>query len=232
MSGGPAPPLLNKLVWPAIVTSLMVALTLYLGGWQVQRLAWKTALLAQIDQGELAPPTRLTVQSPAFSRVLLTGHFRSESALYGVEVRSTVTGPAMGAQLVRAFERDDAVPVMVDLGWVPDGPPPPPPEGQVTVEGYVRPAEFPVRFGAADDPVSHRFYALDPTAIGHSLALSDVAPFTVVLLGPSRPGVYPEPATALPRPVNNHFTYALTWFGMAAAGTIIFAIYARKTLRT
>jgi len=41
----------------------------------------------------------------------------------------------------------------------------------------------------------------------------------------------PEPAHALPRPVDNHLSYALTWFGLAATLLVIFILYARKVLR-
>ncbi len=209
----------------------MVALTLYLGVWQVQRLAWKTALLAQIDRGEAAAPVPLSEAPAPFSKVVVMGRLRPESALYGVDVRATPAGLEMGAQLVRALDRDGAAPVIVVLGWIPESVTLPVPEGSVEVVGYVRPPELPVRFGAGDDPAARRFFALDPVAIGRALGLASVAPFTVVALGPSHAGVYPQPADALPRPVNNHLSYAVTWFGMAGVGVVIFAVYARKVLR-
>ena len=207
----------------------MVALTVYLGVWQVQRLTWKTALLDQIDQAEQSPPQPLTETPSPFARVTVTGTLRAESARYGVEVRATKSGAALGSQLLRVLDRPEGAPVLVDLGWVPEGLTPP--AGTVTVQGYVRPPEYPVRFGAADDPAGRRFYALDPAAIGRALGQPELPPFTIVALGPAQPGVFPEPATALPRPVNNHLSYAVTWFGMALAGVVIFALYARKAAR-
>ena len=79
--------------------------------------------------------------------------------------------------------------------------------------GYVRPPEHPRWFGATDDPAARRFFALDPAAIGAALGLAEVAPFTLVALGPA--GGVPEPAQALPRPPNDHLGYAITWFGLA-----------------
>ena len=32
----------------------------------------------------------------------------------------------------------------------------------------------------------------------------------------------------LPRPPNNHLPYAITWYGLAIALLVIFALYARK----
>ena len=106
-----------------------------------------------------------------------------------------------------------------------------PPPGTVTVEGYVRPAEKPVRFGAKDDPAARRFYALDPAAIGAAFGLPNVMPFTIGAMGPAAPGVFPAPVQALPRPSNNHLSYVITWYGLAASLFVIFIVYARKALR-
>ena len=218
---------------------VMVAITMALGFWQVRRLEWKTALLTEIDRGEAAAPIPLGPDPRPFSRVQAAGQFLPPTALYGTEVRSTRDGAAMGGQLIQPLRMDNGRIVLVDRGWVPEPArgsaptPTPTPDmsaGPVTVTGYIRPAEYPVRFGAADDPAARRFYALDPVAIGASLGVT-AAPYTLVALGPARPGVTPEPATALPRPVNNHFAYAVTWFAFAGCALAIFAVYARKVIR-
>jgi surfeit locus 1 family protein len=35
----------------------------------------------------------------------------------------------------------------------------------------------------------------------------------------------------LPRPPNNHLSYVITWYGLAAALAVIFAAWVRKALR-
>ena len=210
----------------------MLALAVGLGVWQVQRLAWKTALLAEIDRGEVASAVPLPPDPRPFTKVRAEGLLRQDlAALYGVEVRTTPAGPVLGAFLLNPLERLGAVPVIVDRGWVPADAPRDTTPIPASIEGYIRPPERPVRFGAADDPAGRRFYALDPVAIGASLGLRQVAPYTLVVLGSVPPGAYPEPAQALPRPPNNHFVYALTWFGLAAALLAVFGVYARKLLK-
>jgi surfeit locus 1 family protein len=83
-------------------------------------------------------------------------------------------------------------------------------------------------FSASDDIKGRRFYTLDPARIGAALGVGPVAPFVLVALGP--PGS-PDPARALPRPPNDHLSYALTWFGLAAGLVGVFIAYARKALR-
>ena len=219
----------RRLLWPALTTVPLLALGLGLGVWQLQRLAWKQDLLAQIDRGEAEGPVPLGPSPVAFRRVVVQGHFMPQVARYGAEVRSTRAGTAMGSHVLVPLQRDGADPVMVDRGWAPETFDQPAPSGPVSVVGYVRPAEAPVRFGAADDPAARRFYALDPAAIGASLGLPRVAAFTVVALG--APGTLPEPAASLPRPPNNHLSYALTWFALSLGLAVVFSLYARQVFR-
>lgn len=219
---------MQRLFWPAVSTVAMLALTLSLGIWQLQRLAWKQGLLAEIDRGEQSAAVPLSDNPPAFGRVLVQGRFLPLVARYGAEVRSTRAGAAMGAHLLSPMERADGPPVIVDRGWAPLDFDPTLPSGPLAIEGYVRPPEPPVRFGATDDPVARRFFSLDPAAIGAALGLTQVMPFTVVMLGP--PGTFPEPAGVLPRPSNDHLFYAITWFSLALVLVVIFAVYVRQTL--
>ena len=113
--------------------------------------------------------------------------------------------------------------ILIDRGWAVDAVLPPAPDDRVTIEGYIRPPEHTPWMGATDDPARRRFYALDPQAIGASLGFATVAPFTLIAMGP--PGHVPDPVQALPRPPNDHLSYALTWFGLSVALIMIFVVY-------
>ena len=71
---------------------------------------------------------------------------------------------------------------------------------------------------------------MGPNCYGFVNCLARVAPFTVDAdAGP--PGAPPPNggATVLAIP-NNHLSYALTWFGLAATLAAVFAVYARRRL--
>jgi surfeit locus 1 family protein len=57
-----------------------------------------------------------------------------------------------------------------------------------------------------------------------------VAPFILIAMGPTPQAGYPIPAEHLPRPPNNHLSYAITWYGLAVALVVIFAVWSRKAL--
>ncbi len=201
-----------------------------LGVWQVERLHWKLGLLADIDRAEAAAPVPLGTAPLPWAKVEATGHMRDDlAALYGSEVRNTASGPTLGAQLITPLMRDGADPVLVDRGWLPEGAAVPHDPDPSRVVGYVRPPDHASWLSPAGDPAKHRFFTLDPQAIGAALGLARVAPFTLVALGPG--GTLPEPAQSLPRPPNDHLGYAITWFGLAVCALGVFAAYAWRTLR-
>jgi surfeit locus 1 family protein len=216
------------------MTAAMLVVLLGLGTWQVRRLHWKEAILAQLAQAEAAPPVPLTATPEPYTKVAVTGHLRADlSAQYAVEVRDTRNGPEMGTFLVQPLEHPGEPPLLVERGWVPQkrSAPISQPDGQTTVTGYIHAAETPGLFSAKDDPAARIFYTLDPAAIGTSLGLPHVAPFILIALGPAPPELWPDPAKHLPQPPNNHLSYAITWYGLAVALVVIFLVWARRTLR-
>lgn len=203
----------------------VLALLVALGTWQVQRLAWKTDLLARLDAAEAAPPTPLRDPPDPYARVAARGRFlHDREALFALEVR----GPSvLGARLLTPLQREDGGPtVLVDRGWVPLDRPAASlvrPEGVVEVTGFVQPGERAGLLSARDDAAARRFYTLDPPEIGRALGLpGPVAPYALVAVAPppGRPGAppsgaLPDPARSLPRPTNPHLGYAITWYGLA-----------------
>jgi surfeit locus 1 family protein len=212
----------------------MLAVLIGLGTWQVERLGWKQGLLAQIDRAEQGRPVPLPPVPTPFEKVAIAGRFRPDlTALYGAEVRDSRNGPVLGGRLIVPLERDGAPPILVDRGWVPlnRSAPLDQPEGETTVVGYIYPAQKSSWFSAPDDPTERHFYTRDPAAIAAALGLPKVAPFTLVALGPTPAAGYPDPAQHLPRPPNNHLSYAITWYGLAAALLAVFAVWASKGAR-
>lgn len=222
---------LRRLLAPALAGLPVLALLIGLGTWQVQRLHWKTDLLARIAASEAAPPQPLGPAPQPYRKVVVTGHFDyGREALLGVEVRGT----ALGAHLLTPLLRPGAPALLVDRGWVPleratgiERP-----EGEVSVTGYVRPGDRRNWLSPQDDLAGRRFYVFDPEAIGQALDLPATAPFGLVALAtagaPS--SALPAPAQHLPQPNNPHLGYAITWYGLAAALVGVFAAFAWRRL--
>lgn len=232
----------QRIILPSFIAFPILAILLGLGSWQVQRLHWKLAILAELEAAAARPPIEPAADTPPFARVATTGRFRpGAEALLGLEVRGTT----LGADLIAVLDRPGAPPLLVDRGWVPmEGGAVERPEGQVTVSGYARPTER-NPFAATDDPTHRRFYTFNAGAIAAALGVPDALPYALAVVvpraqsaapsglgatpAPAR-GPLPDPASAFPEPSNPHLGYAITWFGLAAAWVVIFVLWSRKRL--
>jgi surfeit locus 1 family protein len=222
------------LVLPGVLAALLAALLVGLGVWQLHRLTWKLAILAEIRAAEARPGIPLSGHPGPYAKVSVTGRLQPQlAALYGDQVETTKQGLEEGGQLIVPLARGTAPAILVDLGWIPlsDRHPASLSAGFTSLAGYLRPPDRPGLFSAPDDLVGRRFYTLDPARIGAALGLPGAAPFTLIVLGRREPGVYPMPAEHLPHPPNNHLEYALTWFGLAAVVVFEFGFWARQRLR-
>ncbi len=192
----------------------MLAVLLSLGHWQMQRLAWKEALLQRLAASATAPPQPLTNPPEPFTKVQVTGRLdHSREARLGAEVRNG----QMGAQLVTPLLRDVLPPLLVLRGWVPTDAAQPVwrPEDAVTLEGYIRPADARAWDSARDNPAARLFYVFEPATIASALGLPGAEAYGLVVLGSPQEIRLPQPATQLPQPGNSHLGYALTWYGLA-----------------
>ncbi|HWL80239.1 MAG TPA: SURF1 family cytochrome oxidase biogenesis protein [Roseomonas sp.] len=222
----------RRLILPVLVTLPVLAILIGLGTWQLQRLHWKTDLLAHLAAAQAGPAQPLPANPQPWTKVFATGRFLNDhEALVGLEVRNNV----LGANLLIPLLRQDAPPLLVNRGWVPlerdkrlNQP-----EGEVRVEGYVRPGESAGMFSATDDPAGRRFYTLDPAVIGPALGLPDAAPFVLVALAPAGlpPDALPQPVRNFPQPPNNHLGYVVTWYGLALALVGVFSTWAYRRLK-
>ena len=226
--------LVRALIWPAFGTLFLFVVLVALGIWQLKRLEWKNELLLAIDQAETRPAVNLQAEPRPFEKVIVSGRWLPPLAHYGVEVRDTRYGPRMGSQVVAALARPNSPAVLVLLGWMADGAPFTLPAGEAHVVGYVRAQEHPGWLSAGDSPKTARFFTLDAVEIGKILSVS-VEPYTVVALQTqdikdSMSDLGPVPASQLPRPTNNHLSYAATWFGLSATLLAVFGVWVRGYL--
>ncbi|UFN51220.1 SURF1 family protein [Roseomonas sp. OT10] len=221
----------RRLLVPFLAALPVLAVLLALGTWQVQRMHWKHDILARIAASEAGPPVPLTAAPPGdYAKVAATGRFRHdlESRLW-LEVRDAV----LGAHLLTPLERPGLPTLLVDRGWVPleRSRPIDRPEGEVQVVGFTLPQDRQGLFSARDDVVGRHFYTLDTAAIATALGLGPVEPFALIALGEIPPGALPVPARTLPRPNDPHLGYVITWYGLAVALVLVFAVFARRRLK-
>ncbi len=189
------------------------AILVSLGLWQIQRLAWKQGVLADIEAHIAAEPVGLpdpvVRERDRYLPVEVGGRFSGDP----VRVLVSLQGSGPGFRLVQAFETGGRR-VLVDRGFLADGVAiPTAPQGDVTVTGNLHWPDEVDGFTPAPDLVRNQWFARDVSALATHL---ETEPVFVVLRGlsVSDTPVTPLPVTTQDIP-NNHLGYAVQWFALA-----------------
>ena len=205
-----------------LLTVPALALLIGLGVWQVQRLQWKEALIAQAEAAADSPPAAmadvLTAADPEFRKALVVCP-GLPTAPY-VELQSIIEGEAGSRLLSICRAPGQAEPFIIDRGFVPDtvSARPRVAESTLPLSILVELRRTPHPGALSPPPSSGRFYARDSAAIAGALGVSDPSEFTLFALTSGNPEFGALQASAPPAAfANNHFGYALTWFGLAIA---------------
>lgn len=240
--------------WRSLLLPAMVAFAVLiaLGTWQIERKAWKEALIASLTQRLAVPPqtlpsaqdwAKLDRAADEYRRVKFTATFDNErEALVFAAAsafRPDVTSPGYWVFAPARFADGSAV--VVNRGFVPDArrDPKSRPQGQIAesteMTGALRWPDDRHWFTPADDPAHNLWFTRDPAAIAAAKGLDPkvvtVAPFYIELEAPTPPGGLPQPGKLVIALPDNHLQYALTWYGLAAVLAAVFGSWAATSGR-
>ena len=229
---------------PALLAFIVL---LGLGTWQMQRKAWKEALIASLterlaDAPQALPPAaswpKLDPADDEYRRVKFTAQFdhSAEALVYGAAsaFRPDVSGP--GDWVFTPARLPDGGIVMIDRGFVPEARKDPKSrvEGQIAgpveIIGALRCPETRHWFTPNDDVAHNLWFTRDPQAMALAKSLGQVpgqvAPFYIEQEAPVPPGGLPSPGKIAVNLPNNHLQYVITWYGLAAALAGVFLAWA------
>lgn len=210
-------------------------LLLGLGGWQLQRMAWKHELIAKINERMAAEATPLPLAPDApeafdYRRVTVSGTFRhdKEMLLAARDVRYSV----YGTQVLTPLETADGQFVLVSRGWVPNekkaaqaraaGQP----TGSVTVTGIARVPHARGWLMPDNSPDRNFWLWIDLPGMAKFAGVPRFAPLLVEADDTPNIGGYPVGGQTRVSFPDNHGVYAITWFALALALLVIGAVKA------
>ena len=228
----------SRLFWPTLMSLLLLGLAVGLGIWQLQRLAWKDALIEKITARTKAPPVTAD-QGEAiwrktgdieYLRVRAAGRFAHDLERYYY----APSGSGPGWHIYTPLMTRGGRLLMVNRGFVPDENPPaaaPIYSGQITVTGWLLPSQGTSSLGPqnAEEGILTTVARIDTSRLAVQFA-EGLAPGYIDLISESPPAggvptVLPEPFQAQASP---HLLYAIQWFAFAAIASIGWVIYLRK----
>jgi surfeit locus 1 family protein len=198
-----------------------------LGTWQIQRLEWKTKLMARYEDRLVRPPLPLppridpdAIHEFDYRRVYATGRFRHDKEM--------LIGPRTqdgkdGFMVVTPLEREGQSTILVNRGWISkekkyqvDRDPGALPRGEVTISGLLREPWLRNFFTPSNKPEEGKFYFPDV----HEMAkVANAEPVWIEeTMTPDLLVSYNREAKGIPigraaevNLRNNHFQYIFTW---------------------
>ncbi|KAK7417009.1 surf-like protein [Neonectria magnoliae] len=242
-----APPQLvraGKRHGPGLIVLAIIPITAFiLGSWQVQRLGWKSDLIAKFEDRLVRDPLPLppTIDPDAihdfdFRRVYAAGRFRHDQEM--------LVGPRMrdgtdGYMVITPLERDGGSTILVNRGWIdkkhrdrrsrPDGLP----TGEVTVEGLLREPWKKNMFTPENRPERGDFYFPDVKQMAQLTGSQPVwveatmeQEFMQMVDYEARGIPYGRAAEVNLR--NNHAQYIFTWYALSVATSIMLFMVVKK----
>lgn len=180
------PRLRAGLIAASALAALLVLVLAGLGAWQVQRLQWKTDLIARVEAQLQAPaiPAPMDWSSPAaleeYRPVTLSGRYRPEAEA----LVKAVTQEGGGFWVMTPLTGDQGGTVWINRGFVPQDRAGHPadwraPEGRVSVTGLLRASQPGGGFLRKNDPAGDRWFSRDTLALAQARGLGPVAPYFI-----------------------------------------------------
>lgn len=220
---------MNRVIAPVIIGLLGAAILVWLGTWQIQRLAWKQGVLAEIETtiaGDAQPlPQLISPEDQRYLPVSLAGTAETD----GLYVLDSVKRQGPGWRVITAFQTEDGRRVLIDRGFTPT-------DQKATVlaggDGDVtgnllwpddRNASTP-----ENDTTKNIWFARDVALMAEAL---QTEPLLVIVrsMTPADTHVTPLPVDTSGIP-NDHKQYAITWFSLAVVWLIMTALWIRRRL--
>ncbi len=211
---------MRSIIFPLLLGIAGCATLISLGTWQVQRLEWKEAILADIDARLSMDPVpvdlSMTEAQDEYRRVTVTG------TPTGTELHVLTSGTAAGTgyRVISEFATDNGNTILIDQGLLPlEGKDAPPPRDQMDITGTILwPDDLNTNTPDPDLPKNIWFARNVPQMSAHL----DTAPIMVVASQATPPDTRVTPLPINTANIkNDHLEYAITWFLLAAVWAIM-----------
>jgi surfeit locus 1 family protein len=237
----------SGIVGPILAALVAGAILVWLGTWQLQRLAWKEGLMRAVAERTAQPPqpppieadwSRLDRDAIEYRHVVVSGTFRHSDEMRVFTTLPEAKGPARGVGywVMTPLLEDSGAVYLINRGFVPQDKADPAtrPEGQVQgrveIAGLLRWSEDRNLFTPSDKPAEGVWFTRDTAAMAQAKGLAHVAPFFIDA-ETSPPGGLPQGGETRLVFSNRHLEYALTWYGLAIALVGVTFAFVRRRLK-
>ena len=226
------------LILPGIVALMAFATLIALGTWQLERKAWKEALIETLTLRLAATPVdlpsvenwgELTPENSEFRRVKVRLEFLDVYDVYvyssGSTLRDDIKSP--GYFVFAPARLPEGRLVVINRGFMPASRDYPGSVRPTELIGYLRWPEPQHWFLSDHDASGDIWIVRDQRTMAKERRWGEVAPFYIDQESPVPPVGLPRPAPLKPNLPNNHLQYALIWYVLATVLVVVFTLWIR-----
>jgi len=213
---------------PLIFGIAGVAVLLGLGKWQLDRLAWKEGILADIEARIAAEPVALPGEADPEADRYLPVRVTGEMGARTLRVLVSTKQAGAGYRLISALDTGGRR-VLLDRGFIEVAGDIPAPGEPVTVTGNLHWPDDRLSSTPENDVAGNTWFARDIAQMAEELGAE---PLLIVArtVSPPEQGVTPLPVDTAGIP-NDHLEYAITWFSLAVIWAAMTGAFIWRTRR-
>jgi surfeit locus 1 family protein len=226
---------------PTVVMAFTIALMFGLGIWQLKRLEWKNALMANIEAAQTEAPKDLLSYDPAdlqnaeWHNIYVSGRLLNEKELHatprylkekmGYAVLTPLAVTSKGKTFYVLINRGWVAPEQKDAATRKAGNP----DGVVRIEGVIRNPMPQGRFRPDNRPDKNMWFWYDIAGMAKETGLQlmpvMIDATRITLANGSAVESGPEPFPLEINIRNDHLGYAITWFLIGLSGLVMYVLY-------
>jgi len=220
---------MRRILIPLVFGLVGAAILISLGLWQLRRLEWKETVLAQIEARIQDVPVALPAQPDPENDLFLPVKVHGTILAPTIRVLVSQKSEGAGYRLINAMDVGGRA-ILVDRGFVRlEAEPKSPPFENVTVTGNLHWPDERDSFTPENDRAANIWFAREVDVLAQAL---NTDPILVI----ARETSYDDsPVAPLPVGVegipNDHFGYAVQWFGLAAVWTAMLGLFLWRQMK-
>lgn len=217
-----------------LIGAAMLAGLVWLGNWQVQRLGWKTDLIAAVNERAYGEPNPLPL--PAFEpdqhtylRVEATGTFEHEDS----QSVKAVTDLGPGRWVMTPLNTDRGR-IWINRGFVPTATGNEvlhKPEGDIRITGLLRKTEPKGTPLEKNRPDERKWFSRDVAVMSETIGEPANTTYFIDADHIGEPTAWPRGGLTVIKFSNNHLSYAITWYGLAVMVLAAMAFIAKGSVQ-
>ena len=224
-----------RIITATICALLAVGILCALGTWQVKRLAWKDAIITELDRLYAQDVSKVSLDlsslikaiDPAWHYGSVQGHFAFDK---DIALEPKILDGVSGYHILTPLITEEGYTILVNRGWSEDKAVKAGNTMPYKVSGIVRKPDW-TAFTSQNSPEADRWFRADVAEISQVKDLKKVVPYVLYAenITPALEGTVLQEKKWYPK--SNHKSYAIFWFSMALIAFVFYMAFMRSQIK-